>query len=117
MTRRTFHGNDYAFCVGEQLERFVAVYDYTFGPGGKHTLRFTFGPADAWNAVKQNLAANFGMDTDKLEERVRHGRNPTVVTIEFEDDEDRTDADVLSKADMTLLRKLADAVVDALVEM
>ena len=109
--RRAQAGNPYTFRVDLHRDKFISVYDYE----DEYCIRLTFGPVRVCNAVKQNLEVNFGIDWDiDIEHRRRYGANPDVVTLEFYDEDDDC---VLPDNEISLMRKVADAVVDALEEM
>ena len=109
--RRTQAGNPYTFRVDLHRDKFISVYDYE----DDYCIRMTFGPARVFSAVKQNLMVHFDIDWDMdIEYRRHYGTNPEVVTLEFYDEDDDH---VLPDKEITVMRQIADAVVDALKEM
>ena len=105
--------NPYTFMVDDSEYQFLTVYDHE--DDVKHTVRLSFGPGNAWDAVMQNLFVNYQIDLAEFKKRRISGSSFNVVTLQFYDQND-TD-EILSEDEMILLRKVADAVVDALVEL
>lgn len=89
--------------------RYLSVYDYE----DDFCVMLCFTPVDRWGAVKHWLEAKYSINPNEMEERVEpdNGRPGTVSLVFTEADDDERN---ISKDELSLLRKVAAAVVEVL---
>ena len=107
--RHTINNNPCTLLVDRSGSRYLSVYDYE----DDYSVFLCFTPVDRWGAVKHWLGAKYSINPKEMEKCVEpnHGRPGTVTLVFSEADDDERN---ISEDELSLLRKVAAAVVEVL---